>query len=328
MLIYLFAHLFGGSSNAFNLAGLFISNTAGLIAVIYLYVLVRREFSSQVAARTIIFLALFPTSFYLSAIYTESLFLAFAIACIYYTRTHHWWLAGFCGGLAALTRAQGIALLLPVFWEYWQVLSNQYAPLPNMNGKTFQEKSLTWLNSRLYGPLRAARRLRNWFSLFAFALIPAGLLAFMIYGKIKTGDFLATFHNQRWGWGRFLRSPLSLLIYSIRHPLPPNPMNWNFWILNITISLIFLGLTVWAFRKLPMTYALYTAIMVLLPLSSSLINSISRYYVVVFPVFILLALWTCQDKVRQQGNAFITGLFASLQAVLMVFFVLGLPAIA
>ncbi len=329
MLIYIFGHLFGGSVDAYSLAGLFISNVAGLIAVIYLYVMVRREFGSQVASRTIIFLALFPTSFYLSAVYSESLFLACAIACIYYTRIHRWWLAGFCGGLAALTRVQGVVLLIPVLWEYWQELSDQYAPLPDLNGKTLRDKSLIWLNSRLYGPLLAARRLRNWLSLLALALIPAGLLAFIIYGKIKTGDFLATFHNQQWGWGRYLTSPLSLLIYSIRHPpLRPNPMDWNFWPLNLAISLIFLGLAVWALRKLPMTYALYTVVMVLLPLSNSRINSISRYYLVVFPVFILLALWTCREGNRLQSNAFIMGLFASLQAVFMVFFVLGLPAIA
>ena len=113
----------------------------------------------------------------------------------------------------------------------------------------------------------------------------------MIYGKIKTGDFLATFHNQN-GVGAAISIPLSLLIYSIGHPpLRPNPMDWNFWPLNLAISLIFLGLAVWALRKLPMTYALNG---VLLPLSSSRINSISRYYLVVFPVFILLALWICR----------------------------------
>ena len=155
MLIYIFGHLFGGSIDTYRLAGLFISNIAGLIAVIYLYVMARREFGSQVASRTIIFLALFPTSFYLSAVYSESLFLACTIACIYYTRIHRWWLAGFCGGLAALTRAQGVVLLIPVLWEYWQELSDQYAPLPNLNGKTLREKSLIWLNSRLHGPLLA-----------------------------------------------------------------------------------------------------------------------------------------------------------------------------
>ena len=38
--------------------------------------------------------------------------------------------------------------------------------------------------------------------------------------------------------------------------------------------------------------ALFTFVMVILPLSSSRLNSISRYYLIVFPVFILLVLWS------------------------------------
>src|SRR5260370_39002276 len=113
MLIYPFGHLFGGSDAAFDIAGILVSNTAAVIAVVYLYRLVRRDFGSLVASRTVIYLAVFPTSFYLSAIYPESVFLACAVACIYYARQHRWWLAGICGGLASLIRIQGLALVVP-----------------------------------------------------------------------------------------------------------------------------------------------------------------------------------------------------------------------
>ena len=87
----------------------------------------------------------------------------------------------------------------------------------------------------------------------------------MIYAKIKTGDLLATFHNQQWGWGRFFENPWQLLSTSLSHPEAANPMDWNFWILNICIVLLFLGFAIWAFRKLPIIYALFTLVMVLLP---------------------------------------------------------------
>jgi hypothetical protein len=185
----------------------------------------------------------------------------------------------------------------------------------------------TWLTSRLRGPLLAARELRNWLSLLALGLIPSGLLAFLIYGKIKTGHLLATFDNQKWGWGRSFENPLQLLFTSLTHPERANPMDWNFWILNICFALLFLGFTVWAFRKLPMIYALFTLVMVLLPLSSSRLNSIGRYYLIVFPVYILLALWS-KNVEHANRRYLIMILFAMLQAVLMVFFVLDIPAIA
>jgi hypothetical protein len=327
LFISLFAHLFGGSAVAFSLAGLLVSNAAALIAVIYLYKLLRREFGEKVASLSVIYLALFPTAFYLSAIYAESLFLACSVACIYYARIHRWWLAGLSGGLASLTRAQGVLLLLPVVWEYWQVMSDHYATISSSGQDNLQERVLAWGTSRLHGPLQAARELRNWLSLLTLGLIPAGLLAFMIYAKIKTGDLLATFHNQKWGWGRFFENPLQLLSTSLTHPETANPLNWNFWILNVSIVLLFLGFTVWAFRKLPMIYALFTLVMVLLPLSSSRLNSISRYYLIVFPAFILLSLWSSNEE-QANRRYFIMICFAMLQAVLMVFFVLGLPAIA
>ena len=327
LLIFLVAHLFGGSTVAFSMAGLLISNAAAMIAVFYLYKLVQREFGTKTASLSVIYLALFPTAFYLSAIYTESLFLACAVACLYYAREQRWWLSGLCGGLAALARAQGVFLLLPVVWEFWQVISDRYAPLTSTAHDHFYVRIRAWLTSRLLGPLLAPRAPRNWLSLCALGLIPAGLLTFLIYGKIKTGHFLATFDNQKWGWGRTLTNPVQLLYMSLTHPEKANPMDWNFWIVNICIALLFLGFTVWALWKLPMMYALYTLVMVLVPLSSSRLNSLSRYYLIVFPVFILLALWS--KKVEHANRRLlIMILFAMMQAMLMVFFVLGLPTIA
>src|SRR5437764_4641749 len=87
------AYLFGGSAMAFDLAGVLVANAAALIAVIFLYKLVARELGARIASRSVLYLAVFPTSFYLSAVYAESLFLACSVACLYYTRLHRWLLA-------------------------------------------------------------------------------------------------------------------------------------------------------------------------------------------------------------------------------------------
>jgi len=327
MLIYPFGHLFGGSDAAFDIAGILVSNAAAVVAAVYLYLLVRRDFGSQIASRTVIYLAIFPTSFYLSALYPESVFLACAVACIYYARQHRWWLAGICGALASLARIQGLVLVVPIAWEYWQFLSDRYSPLPDMSKMMLREKASAWLNSRLQGLLLAAQELRNWFTLLAIALIPMGLVPFLIYSQIKTGDFLATIHNHQVGWGRFFAYPWRLLAYAFRHPQPPDPLDWNFWLLNVITIIVFLGFTAWSFRRLPIIYALYTLVMVLMPLTTASINSISRYYLIIFPAMILLALWSNRDE-RPARHLLITSLFIAMQAILMAFFVLGLPLIA
>lgn len=55
--------------------------------------------------------------FILFAPYNESLFMALAIGSIWAMREERFWLAGLLGGLATLTRQQGIALLLPLIWQ-------------------------------------------------------------------------------------------------------------------------------------------------------------------------------------------------------------------
>ncbi|HZU69695.1 MAG TPA: hypothetical protein VFA09_20645 [Ktedonobacteraceae bacterium] len=318
--------LFGGNLAAFNVAGIVVSNAAGLVAVLYLFLLVRHEFDSHTASRTVFYLALFPTSFYLSAIYPESLFLACAVACIYYARLHRWWLAGICGALASLARIQGFLLIVPVAWEYWQVLSDFYSPLPDMAGMTFSQKAHAWLHSRCLGLALASESLRNWFNALAIVLIPFGMIPFLIYSYIQTGDFLATIHNHH-EWGRQFELPWQVLAHALRHPQAPNPMNWNFWLLNIIVIFVFLGFCLWSLRRLPVIYSLYTLVMVIMPLSTASINSISRYYLVVFPAFMLLALWSNTGK-HPARHSLVVALFAPLLAVFMIFFVLGLPLIA
>jgi Gpi18-like mannosyltransferase len=88
------AKLLGGSNDAYNIAGMLIANIAGIFMMVYLYLLVRKEFNSRIASRAVLYLAVFPTAFFFSAIFTESLLVGFCIACIYYARRQSWWLVG------------------------------------------------------------------------------------------------------------------------------------------------------------------------------------------------------------------------------------------
>ena len=100
------------------LGGIIVSNMAYFLALVYLYKLTQLEFDSQVAARTVVYLSVFPTAFFLLAAYTESLFLLFAVAAFYYARKGNWLAASVTGLLAALTKQLGLLLLLPLLYEY------------------------------------------------------------------------------------------------------------------------------------------------------------------------------------------------------------------
>src|SRR5437763_14639482 len=100
------------------IAGLIISNLAGLGMLVVLYRLVQEDFDAERAFRTVLYFSVFPTAFFFAAAYNESLFLCLTLFSFYYMRQGHWWLAGLFGFLDRLTRSAGIVLFLPFCYEY------------------------------------------------------------------------------------------------------------------------------------------------------------------------------------------------------------------
>jgi hypothetical protein len=111
--------LFGGTPSAQLLAGILLSNLALIAGLIYLALLMRLDgHDPAVASRAIWYLLVFPTTFFLSAVYPMSLFLALSVAAFFHARRRQWPLAGMLTGLAALSRPDGVLLSLALALEY------------------------------------------------------------------------------------------------------------------------------------------------------------------------------------------------------------------
>jgi hypothetical protein len=76
------------------------------------------DFGEDLISRTITYLLVFPTTFFFSGVYSESLFLALTAAAFYYARTNRWLLACILVALATLPRSQGMIIALPLLIEY------------------------------------------------------------------------------------------------------------------------------------------------------------------------------------------------------------------
>ncbi len=98
-------------------SGLLISHLAFFGALFFLYKLLVLDYSPKLVKIAIIFLLVFPTSFFFAAVYTESLFFFLILATFYFARLKKWWLAGVFGGLASATRLVGIFLLPALILE-------------------------------------------------------------------------------------------------------------------------------------------------------------------------------------------------------------------
>lgn len=99
------------------LAGILVSNLCLVVGSIYLFRLLEEEYDQKRAWEGVLLLTLFPVGFFMTGAYTESLFVMLMVMFLYYLRKGKWIFVGILGMLAALSRSQGIVLLVPAVYE-------------------------------------------------------------------------------------------------------------------------------------------------------------------------------------------------------------------
>ncbi len=304
------------------IAGVLISLVAFAVALWLLYRLVELDFSAEVAEVTVLLMAFCPMAFYFSAVYTESLFLALTLGALYCARRDRWLYAGLLGALAAVTRIEGVVLIVPL------VMIAVWRPPPRA-GSAAGEPSAGGVRARLKRPAPGAAWL---------ALVPLALLAFIGYLGLRYGQGLAPFrtqsefwqHKRTWPFGAVWQGAKAAwngLRQLVQGPVPPYRIPLytggpSFSAIQDIYLFSFLALVIGAFiaglRRLPPAYSAYTFLSLALPLTDpvrvSPLASIPRYAMVAFPLFIPLAQVVVRRRLTVQAVAFgavLLGLFTA-----------------
>ena len=235
--------------------GAVLSNLFFFLALVLLHKLTLAfGYDESIARRTLFYLAAFPVSYFFSVPVTESLFLLLTVASFYAAKREHWWAAGVLGLFASAGRMTGI-LLLP---------------------------SLLLLSWQMYRSLQVRK-------ILGLLLIPFGLIVYSFYCWRMSGDALAYVHASV-AWGRkpsvFFLSPL------IKWLLNPHPIAsaWNVELLHAATALLGFFCIYLLIRRREWAFALYTSMSIFVPLSSGILQSLERYTMGFFPVFIALAI--------------------------------------
>ena len=241
-----------------------LCNLFFFLALVLLYRLtVAFGYGESAARRTIFYLAAFPVSYFFSTPFTESLFVFFTVASFYAAKRDRWWLAGVLGMLASATRLTGVLLFPSLLILSWQMY------------RSLQLKKIVWL-----------------------LLVPVGLFSYMFYTWWLSGDAFA-FSHATVAWGRnptfFFLGPL---ITYLMHPYEITA-GWHFNLLNASCALLCFFCIYVLVRRREWAFAFYTLISVLLPLSSGVLQSLERYTMGFFPVFIALAVAVRSEHVDQ-----------------------------
>jgi hypothetical protein len=288
-----------GTWQAYIAASMLISNLALLGAMFVIYQLATEIAGDQVARRTLLYICIFPTSFFFFAAYNESLFILLAAGTFLAIRKQQWWLAGLLGGLASLTRSAGVLLVLPFLYELWIAHESQLSTI---------KKAIV--------------------SLLPVALIPTGTLLYCIYCWKITGNPIA-FATIQDHWARAAAPPWQGIVQAIFELFWNQPFG-SFYqahvILDFSATIGFIVLTVVGWKKLRTSYTILTALLLFYTLISPSIGqhdpliSTQRFVLELFPAFITLAALGIKHPRLHQA---ITMLFPALLATLSLLFVMN-----
>jgi hypothetical protein len=287
LLIRALSPLLGDHSLA---AALLVSNLAAFGSMVVLYFLTTSELDEGAARRTVLYLAVFPTAFFLLAPYSEASFLFLVLVSLWGARRGRWAVAGLAAAGASATRSVGVLLLVPLVAE---AIAQR-----RERGKPVVPK-LAWS---------------------ALALVGAG--AYALYWQIATGDALAPLHQQA-TWQRTGAIPTATAVRATyeawRFPgLYPGGYHLLDWLIVVP-ALVAGG---WVARHTRPAFGLYAWLSILVPLSFAFgprpFMSVPRFLVVVFPLLWAFAAWAPRHRGAHEG---VVASFAGLQVLMLTLFV-------
>lgn len=243
------------------MAGFIISNFLAVLSVVFLYLYIRNTYDEKVAYKSCLILLAFPTSFYIGLIYAESIFLMLSIMLLYYMRENKTAPAFICSFLLPLTRPTGILVIVPALVAI--------VPSPYSTDRFISKK----------------------------LLIPTGFLSgyatYLLIMRVYTGDPFAGFTIQN----VFLSSNSFL---NLLHPVDWFVNNFIFIkftlngfttsILNRAFFVIYAVIAVMSYKKLDKTQYVYLLVTGLIPAMTGNLMSYMRYVVVVFPLYVYIAI--------------------------------------
>ncbi len=241
---------------------------------------IAREQVGDAGARdTVLILALFPTAFVFTAVYSDGLFLFLSAASFLAAQRSRPWVSGIAGGLAVATRSLGLALLPALAYLLWP---------------------RSWRESWRLAPL---------------LLLPAAVGAYALYLDREVGDAFAFTNAQSSEWERELATlgPFSgswmafqagghgaleilrdLPRTGVESPGYSQALQVSFWNAAHLALLVPLAWLTWvAWRRLGHAlglYALTTLVVILsVPSEGFPLVSMPRFVLTDFPVLIALA---------------------------------------
>ena len=301
-------------------ASLLVSNLSFLGALVVLYRLTAREWGRRVARNSVLLMALFPTSFFYLAPYSESTFLLCAVGAFAAARSRRWPLAGALGALAALTRNVGVvlapALAVEAIHQHIEsrrrsrVAAPADGPGPTAVGPG-ADRTVTG-GAEAGTDVRGANR-RLAVALWSSALPVAGLVSYLVFWGVRYGRWLEPLTDQS-AWQRKFQFPWMTIVHATQQALSDlgSYPNGGYHLLDWLVMVPALVVAVYGLFRLRPGYSVFTwgclTAALAFPWAPRAFMSDYRFVLPLFPIVWMVALLIERGRLPRTA---VIGVFAA-----------------
>ena len=279
--------------HAFYIGALIVSSVSFVLALKAIERITIRLTDDAVAARTVWLIAVFPFSFFFTAVYADALYLCLCAWSLAFAYERRWYGACALAAMAAMTRIPGVALFPALGLEYL--------------------RQQEW-------KLKISRE-----GIVCVAILAVALIVIGSYYEWRYGNPLEFLHARQAGWkrasgiagyvrdfGYFFETPLfpcSSLAECVKEFAPTRTLLGVIYLALIPISI---GVVVTSARTLGAGLAAFALISIAMALPNGF-DGVGRFTAVLFPVFISLAI------LLRNRKAFVLVCLAAVPLLLLFF---------
>ena len=293
-----------------TLSAVIVSALGALMAMLALYDLTKDSLGEDGALRAAFYLIIFPTGFFLVQVYTEGLFVGLAFACLAMLKRGNWWAAAAFGVAATMTRAVGIALVIPMGITW-------------IRTREWYNLDLEWNQIFHSGlPLRPLLRAILAFApLIAFVIWKFSYLG-LAFDYVESNFFGRGFMSLDYAFYAWTTSFQEMLTGFItgqsidRYEVFVNPQHSAYYFTEF-LGFVIGVITIWrSFREYP-ELAWFSLVVFVISWGSGPAQGIHRYVLGAPAVFVMLAKWgknPAFDRAWTIASVLLMGLLAMLYA--------------
>jgi len=275
----------------FKLTALFVSSFFSLLAIIFFQKLAKVDYKNGDVQKSIIFLLASPVAFFLAAAYSESLFIFLACASFYFSRSQKWGRAGVFASFASAAKPFGILLFIVLVFEY-------------LKQKNFEVRKIG-------------------LNILLVFIAPLGLLFYMAFLKFKLGNaffFIVSESN----WQRqFIAFAPKVFFEKYLSVFSFENLGTRFFAqgaLELFSVIFFILVLIYSLGRLRSTYLLYCFLLLVTALSTGVLTSFPRFFLLAFPLFFTFPDF-CQNRLFER---FLLYNFVLFQGLFLTLFLTGI----